>query len=111
MGSKSRHSATRTCALDRGTLAAIVIACVSIAASGLAGHDARVTAGHAVLLAISIGIIAFPDVINMGYRRTYQAMAHGSEPTPALLVRIAAWILLLVLVISLHASGGMRMRL
>jgi hypothetical protein len=65
--------------------------------------SAEASARHAGMLLLPLAAIAFPEAMDAGYRRSCRGIAHGGEgPTPAILVRIAAWVLLVVSVAAHH---------
>ena len=95
--------------MDRVTLAAIAVACASVAVSAALHPDVALPVRHAAALVIPLTLIAFPSANEAGFRSTFRGVVHGGEgPTPAALVRIAAWVLLVILVVVHHAIGSAR---
>jgi hypothetical protein len=95
--------------MDRVTIAALVVACASVILSVVLGHDAEQSAGHALLLVVPLALIAFPDAIEAGVRHSFRGTGHGGQgPTPGCFIRVAAWGLLVVLVIVHHTLGFAR---
>lgn len=95
--------------LDRVTIAALVVAGVSVAVSFGVHPRAEVPIRHAFALVIPLAIIVFPGIIEAGFRGSYRGRAHGGEPTPEVFIRVAAWVLLGVIVIVHHAMGFARL--
>lgn len=56
---------------------------------------------HACLLLLPLAVIAFPEAIEAGYRRSWRGIGHGDDgPVPATMIRIVAWGLLIILVVA-----------
>jgi hypothetical protein len=88
--------------VDRVTVAALLFAGVSVLATSVSG-DGSVAARHACMLLLPLAVIAFPEAIEAGYRHSRRGFAHGGEgPTPAIVIRVVAWGLLIVLVAAHH---------
>jgi hypothetical protein len=95
--------------VERVIVAALLFAGASVLASAIHNGNATMAARHACALLLPLAVIAFPEAIEAGYRRSFRGSAHGGEgPTPAIVIRVAAWCLLIVLVVIHHciADGG-----
>jgi hypothetical protein len=92
--------------LDWATLLALAIAAVSVVVSALVRGNPAVTFRHVCVLLLPLAAIAWPEFLDGVFRHARSGYVHGGEgPAPALLVRIAAWILLSVIVVVHHIVG------
>jgi hypothetical protein len=90
--------------MDRVTIAALVVATCSLCASFVFQRDAALTVKFAIALLIPLAVIAFPEACEAALRSTLRGRAHSDErPTPSFMVRLAAWVLLVVLVVVHHS--------
>jgi hypothetical protein len=93
--------------MDRITIAAAIFAGASVVASLLTGHDSGATSRHAFMLVLPLAVIAFPQLLDIGFRNSWDGMSHGGEgPTPGGILRIGAWLLLIALVIAHHSMAA-----
>jgi hypothetical protein len=89
--------------MDRMTVASLLFAGASVLASAVHNGNVATSARHACALILPLAVIAFPEAIDAGYRRSFRGSAHGGEgPTPAILIRVAAVCLLIVFVAVHH---------
>ena len=89
--------------MDRMTVAALIFASVSVLATAVRNDNAEASVRHACMLLLPLAAIAFPEAMEAGYRRSWRGRAHGGEvPTPAIIIRVVAWALLIVLVAAHH---------
>jgi hypothetical protein len=92
--------------VDRSSLLALLVAGGSTLAIGVRTGNFELTVRHACFLILPLVVIAFPEVSDFIYRRSWAGLAHGGEgPTPAVVIRLAAWLLLIVVVL-VHQYWG-----
>jgi hypothetical protein len=90
--------------VDLVTLAAILVAGVSLAASALLYDSLAMTFRFGCALLVPLAAIAFPEVLDAMFRRSRSGFSHGGEgPTPPLIIRVGAWLLLIVTIVAHHA--------
>lgn len=90
--------------MDRGTIASLAIACVSLMTSVVVNQNAKPTYYHALALLLPLVCIAFPEIAEAACRVGFRGRVHvGTGPTPGLLIRIAAWACLLAVVFAHHS--------
>jgi hypothetical protein len=90
--------------MDRGTFLALLVAGGSLTASALREAGPAPTLRHGFAMVLPLAAIAFPEMIEFGYRRSWHGIAHGGEaPAPAAAVRGVAWFLLVVMVLLYHS--------
>lgn len=95
--------------MERGTIAALIVAFASLIASVVWHHNARLLYYHAIALILPLGCIAFPEIVEAAYRSSFHGQVHGgSGATPAFVIRIAAWALLVVVVFVHHTVAFAR---
>jgi hypothetical protein len=88
---------------DPVVIAAFVVAGASLLFSALNDLPSGTIVQHGIGLCILLAFIAFPDVAARAFRHSWQGRAHrGPEPQPAVFVRIAAWMLLITVVVMHH---------
>jgi hypothetical protein len=92
--------------MERVTIAALTVACASVAVSLLYHHNAEMPVRHAFTLVLPLAVIAFPEAVEAGFRSTFHGRAHGGDGlAPGSITRWVAWALLACLVIAHHAVG------
>jgi hypothetical protein len=92
--------------MDAVTITAVVVASVSVLSSVLIHDSLAMAVGHAIALLVPLVIIAFPESIDSGFRSTFRGLTHDSGgPTPGILLRVAAWALLIAVVVVHHSVG------
>lgn len=95
--------------MERGTMAALVVACTSVIVSSVSHHDSGLAIYHGLVLSLPLVCIAFPEVVEAGYRNSFHGRVHGgSEPTPEFIIRIAAWALFVAIVFAHHSIAFAR---
>jgi len=97
--------------MDRSGVWGLVVAGGSVLASAARAGNAELTVRHACSLILPAAVIAFPEVSDVIFRRSWRGLAHGGEgPAPAVVIRLAAWILLIVLVLVHQCWGFLGVR-
>ena len=96
--------------MDRSTIAASLLAGASVLATVVITRSVETAVRQAVLLAVFVVVIAYPELAEATYRHSprYRARS-GDGPTPAGMIRIVGWICLVALVAAHYAtaiSGG-----
>lgn len=90
---------------DRSVASAFVLASISLAISALLGDNARRICVHVMCLGFPLTVIAWPDMIEALFRVSRSGFVHGGEgPTPGVLIRVAAWLLFVVIVVVHHLA-------
>lgn len=89
--------------MDRNLIAALFVAALSLLASAILDHQAGSTIRHGVALLLPLAVIGYPSVMDSGFRQSWRGLFSGTEgPSPAFLLQIAAWLLLLALIATHH---------
>lgn len=97
--------------MDCSSLFALLVAGGSTLTIGVSTGNFELTVRHACSLILPLVVIAFPEVSDFLYRRSWAGLAHGGEwPAPAAVIRLAAWVLLIVLVLVHHSWGSLGVR-
>lgn len=92
--------------MDRSSLWGLVVAGGSVLVSATSARNAELTMRHGCSLLLPLVVIAFPEASDSVFRRSWSGLAHGGEgPAPAMVIRLAAWVLLIVLVMVHHSWG------
>lgn len=92
--------------MDRSGVWGLIVAGCSVLASAASARNVELTVRHACSLLLPLAVIAFPEVSDVIFRPSWRGLAHGGEgPVPAAVIRLAAWALLIVLVLARHCSG------
>jgi hypothetical protein len=88
---------------DRATIPAFVAAGASLTASLLVGDSIERMVRHAVALIVPLALIAFPEIADAAFRRSWSGFTFGGEgPTPATMIRVGAGVLLVVFIGTHH---------
>jgi hypothetical protein len=96
----------RATTMDRSSVWGLVVAGGSVLVSAARAGSVELTVRHACSLILPLAVIAFPEVSEVTFRRSWRGLAHGGEaPAPAAVIRLAAWGLLIVLVLVHHCWG------
>jgi hypothetical protein len=96
--------------LDRVTLTSLLVATASVLASAVAWGDVGYTVRHVCSLVVPLAVIAFPECLDVGFRRSWSGFPHsGAGLAPGVVVRVGGWLLLLTLIAVHHylAIAGM----
>ena len=97
--------------MDRSGLWGLVVAGGSVLVSAVSARSVELTVRHACFLILPLAAIAFPEASDDVFRRSWRGLAHGGEgPAPAVVIRLAAWVLLIVLVLVHHSWGFLGVR-
>lgn len=97
--------------MDRSGVWGLVVAGGSVLVSAASARNAEFTVRHGCSLLLPLVVIAFPEVSDFIFRRCWSGLAHGGEgPAPAMVIRLAAWVLLIVLVLVHHFWGSFGVR-
>ena len=97
--------------MDRSSLFAPLVAAGPALAIGVRTGNFELTVRHACSLILPLVVIALPDVSDFLFRRSWAGLANGGEgPTPAVASRLAAWLLLIVLVLVRQYWGFLGVR-
>ncbi len=103
---RDRDRSARLTTVDRSRLLAFLVAGGSTLAIGARTGNFELTVRHACFLLLPLVVIAFPEVSDFLFRRSWAGLAHGGEgPTPAVVIRLAAW-LALFMVVLFHQYWG-----
>src|SRR5690606_41707051 len=80
---------------DLSTWGALAVAAISLAVSAWSSQRAGENVFYAVVLLPLVLVIAWPEIAAAGWRASLKGFQHGGEgPSPAWLIRIAAWLCL-----------------
>jgi hypothetical protein len=91
--------------MNRATIAAVFVACLSVVIGVASRENPETLVRHACLLILPLAVIVFPEALEAGFRSTFRGQTHAdASPTPGVLLRVAAWGLLLILVVVHHAT-------
>lgn len=90
--------------MDRALVGAIAASCVSVLACLVRHHDAGLTFRHVLALFFPLAVIAFPEPIEEGFRRSFRGRVHGGEAVPGAFLQIGAWALLIAVIFVHHAT-------
>ena len=89
--------------MDRATVVALLLGGGSVVASYVGDGNMGAAVRHGLALLLPLVVIAFPEAIDIHFRRSWRGHAHGGEgPAPAALIRPVAWFLLITLVVVHH---------
>jgi hypothetical protein len=92
--------------MDRSGVWGLVVAGGSVLVSAARARIAELAVRHGCSLLLPLVVIAFPEASDFIFRRSWSGLAHGGEgPTPAMVIRLAAWVLLIALVMVHHSWG------
>ena len=97
--------------MNRSGVWGLIVAGCSVLVSAASARNVEITVRHACSLLLPLAVIAFPEVSDVLFRRSWRGLAHGGEgPAPAVVIRLAAWILLIVLVLVHQCWGFLGVR-
>ena len=89
--------------LDRVTIPAFVVAGASLVVSAFFHGNLAGTVGYGCFMVLPLSVIAWPEVADAAFRHSWSGFTHGGEgPTPAPPLRVAAWALLLTVIVVHH---------
>ncbi|PQO27933.1 hypothetical protein C5Y96_16250 [Blastopirellula marina] len=84
-------------AWDRGRIAACTLAGTSLVVHLITTLNIEAVLSHAIFLLLPLSVIFWPEYCDRAFRESDRGRTHSTTgPTPAIMVQIAGWILLLV---------------
>lgn len=92
--------------MNLGTVAALLLAIVSVLATVVQTGRMEIAARQGLLLSVVVAVIAYPEVAEAAYRHTRRGSVRGNDgPTPARMIRLVGWICLIALVAVYYAAA------
>ncbi|QDU77261.1 hypothetical protein Pan97_43270 [Bremerella volcania] len=94
-------------AWDRGRIAACAVASLSLVVHLLSSLNVEAIVSHAIFLLLPLSVIFWPECCDRMLRLSSEGRPHSTgEPTPAFMLQVVGWILLVV-VCSIPLVGPM----
>ena len=92
--------------MNLGTVAALLLAGVSVLATVVQTGSMEIAGRQALLLAVFVAVIAYPEVAEAVYRHTRRGIVRGGDgPTPGGMIRFVGWICLIAMVAVYYATA------